>query len=441
MSAEEAVADDPLGAAVCDARERYAARRPRTRLLHERARKVMPGGNTRTTLYHRPFPIRVDEARDAVLTDVDGHDYVDLLGDYSAALYGHSHPVIVRAMTEALGRGLGRGTHTPYEVDLAEAVTDRFTSIEQVRFTNSGTEANLMALAAVRAYTGRDRILVFEGGYHGGTLTFSSPSSPVNAPYEFVVAPYNDADEAVRVLRENAGSIAAVLVEPMLGASGCIPGDPAFLRTLRDTTRETGALLVLDEVMTSRTGAGGLQERLAIAPDLTTLGKYLGGGASFGAFGGSAEVMGVFDPTRAGGLPHGGTFNNNSLSMSAGRAGLVDVYTPRRADEHTARGDRLRADLNDVLDAAGVRFQVTGVGSLMAFHPTRQPVRRPSDLRGADPRPLELLFLDLLEEGYYIAARGYLALSLAVTDGQLEGFLRAVERVVRHRGALYATAG
>ena len=430
-----------VSAALDEARARYAARRPRTSALHERAQAFLPGGNTRSVLYHRPFPLRIARAWEAVLEDTDGHEYVDLLGEYSAGLYGHSHPVVIKAMADALHEGISRGAHTRYEIDLAEVICARFTSIERVRFTNSGTEANLMALSAARAFTGRDRVLVFRGGYHGGLLTFTAGPSPVNAPYDVLLAEYNDTAAAQALLRQHAATVACVLVEPMLGASGCLPGDPAFLSGLREATRQAGALLIFDEVMTSRTGPGGLQARLGIRPDLTTLGKYIGGGASFGAFGGRADVMGLFDPGRPGALPHAGTFNNNVISMAAGHAGLTRAYPPETAEWHTARGDRLRGELARTFRAAGAPFQVTGVGSLLAVHATTAPVRRLSDLSGSDPRLVELLFLDLLELGYYIAPRGYMALSLALTAGQLAGFVEAVGQVLDARAALWAPAG
>jgi glutamate-1-semialdehyde 2,1-aminomutase len=431
---------DAVSAAVDEARALYTARRPRTVALHERARAFLPGGNTRSVLYHPPFPLRIARAWEAVLEDVDGHEYVDLLGEYSAGLYGHSHPVVTKAMADALREGISRGAHTRYEVDLAEVVCARFASIERVRFTNSGTEANLMALSAARAFTGRDRVLVFRGGYHGGLLTFKDGPSPVNAPYDVLLAEYNDGAAAQALLHEHAGNVACVLVEPMLGSGGCIPGDPAFLSALREATRQAGALLVFDEVMTSRTGSGGLQARLGIRPDLTTLGKYIGGGSSFGAFGGRADVMQLFDPARPGALPHAGTFNNNVISMAAGHAGLTQVYTPEVADRHTARGDGLRGELAQVFRAAGAPFQVTGVGSLLTVHPTTAPVKSPSDLSHGDPRLLELLFLDLLERGYYIAPRGYMALSLALTASQLAGFAQAVAKILSTRADLWAPA-
>lgn len=428
---------DPRTQAVEQARIRYAAARPRTKELHDRARDVLPGGNTRTVLYHPPFPLRIARGWDAVLADVDGLEYVDLLGEYSAGLYGHSHPVVIKAMTDALAEGISRGAHTRYEVDLAEAVCARFASVERVRFTNSGTEANLMALSAARAYTGRDQVVAFRGGYHGGLLTFKSVPSPVNAPYDVLLADYNDAEQATSLINDNAGTVACVLVEPMLGSSGCIPGDPAFLAALREATSETGALLIFDEVMTSRTGAGGLQGRLGITPDLTTLGKYIGGGSSFGAFGGRAEVMEQFDPGRPGALPHAGTFNNNVLSMAAGYVGLTQVYPPEVAESHSAKGDQFREQLAQSFRTAGAPFQATGVGSLITIHPTATPVRSPDDLADSDPRLLEVLFLDLLEHGYYMAPRGYMALSLALTSGQLAGFVRAVEQVLADRSALF----
>jgi glutamate-1-semialdehyde 2,1-aminomutase len=418
---------DQIDEALADARRRFVERRPRTRELHTQAQGLLPGGNTRTVLYHPPFPIRVRRASGSRLEDVDGHGYVDLLGNFSAGLFGHSDPVITEAVTGALSEGIGPGAHTTREVAMARAVCERFRTIERVRFTNSGTEANLMALSAARAYTGRERVLAFRGGYHGGLLTFPRESSPVNAPYDVVLCPYNDVEQARRLVDQHADSLAAVLVEPMLGAGGCIPGDPEFLHELRSATQEAGALLIFDEVMTSRIGGHGMQPRLDISADLTTLGKYLGGGFSFGAFGGRTDVMAVFDPSSPTALPHAGTFNNNIASMVAGHAGLTKVYPPEVAERHTARGVALHERLNDAFGRSGAPYQVTGLGTLMNIHATTSPIRRVEDLSGADERLRELLFLDLLDRGYYIAARGYVALSLAVTDEQLDGFVAAVD--------------
>ncbi|MGN6793854.1 MAG: aspartate aminotransferase family protein, partial [Streptosporangiaceae bacterium] len=427
---------DAASEAVAAARSRYAARRPRTAELHDRAQAFLPGGNTRSVLYHRPFPLRIARAWDANMADIDGHEYIDLLGEYSAGLYGHSNPLVIDAMIAALREGVSRGAHTRYEVDLAEAVCARFASVERVRFTNSGTEANLMALSAARSFTGRDRVLVFRGGYHGGLLSFAAGQSPVNAPYGVLLGEYNDAAGAQALISEHGDTLACVLVEPMLGSAGCLPGDREFLSVLREATSKIGALLIFDEVMTSRTGACGMQGRLAITPDLTTLGKYIGGGSSFGAFGGRADVMAQFDPSRPGALPHAGTFNNNVASMAAGHVGLTKVYPADVAERHTARGDELREELGRVFRAARAPFQATGIGSLLAVHATAAPLRAQRDLQQSDPRLQELLFLDLLEVGYYIAPRGYMALSLALSEEQLAGFVAAVQEFLGSRAAL-----
>lgn len=430
-----------LSEALSEARERYLERRPRTRALHEQAARHLPGGNTRTVLYHEPVPIRMVRGWDAWLEDADGLHYLDLLGEYTAGLYGHSEPRIAAAIKATLDDGLSFGAHNPHEAALAAAITARFPAVERLRFTNSGTEGNLMALSCARAFTGRERVLVFDGAYHGGLLYFGGGGSPVNAPYPVVLGTYNDAAGARSLIAEQGDALAAVLVEPMMGAGGCIPASRAFLQALQEATRETGALLIFDEVMTSRLGPGGLQGELGLAPDMTTLGKYLGGGLSFGAFGGRAEIMALFDPAQPGALPHAGTFNNNVLSMAAGLAGLTEVFTPEAARALNARGDALRQRLNALFARSGTAFQATGLGSLMSIHATTAPIARPADKAGADDEALALLFFDLLEAGYYIARRGFIALSLALTDEQLDGFATAVERFLEERAAVLPRAG
>ncbi len=286
-----------LDAALAAARERYAAAHPNSRRLAERAARVLPGGNTRSVLHIEPFAFRVAGATGAVLHDVDGHDYVDLLGDYSAGLLGRREAVadVIRGV---LDRGWSFGAMSEPETMFAEAVVARFPSIEQVRFTNSGTEANVMALMTARHATGRGRVVVFKGGYHGGPLYFGHGGAPLQIPFDYAVLPYNDAAAAEAEFAERGGDIACILVEPMLGSGGCIPGDHDFLATLRRLATEHGAVLIFDEVMTSRLAVGGAQSLLGVTPDMTTLGKYLAGGLSFGAFGGKADLMAAFDPAR-----------------------------------------------------------------------------------------------------------------------------------------------
>ncbi len=284
--------------AVDAATARYEAANPASRAHYERARKSLPGGNTRTGMFYTPFPLAIEAAAGATLTDVDGHTCTDFVGDFSAGLYGHSHPAIRKAVMEALDRGMACGSTPPYEARLAELLCARFPSIERIRFTASGAEANLMAPVTARAVTGKDSIVVFEGGYHGRAVYFRRESAPANVPFLFPIARYNDPEEAQRPIRENAHRLAAVLVEPLQGGSGAIPASAGFLGALREACGAHGILLIFDEAMTSRLAPGGRQEQLGIVPDMTALGKFIGGGFSCGAFGGPAELMKVYDPAR-----------------------------------------------------------------------------------------------------------------------------------------------
>jgi glutamate-1-semialdehyde 2,1-aminomutase len=408
------------------AEARYAERNPESRRLHEERALVMPGGNTRSVIHVPPFPLTIVRGEGARITDADGHTYVDFLGEYTAGLYGHSHPVILGAIRAALDDGIVLGAPNRYETLLAATVCERFPSIELVRFCNSGTEANLLALSLARVVTGRPGVLLFRGGYHGGVFYFVHDGSPLNVPFPFVLAEYNDAEGAVRAIAEHAHELAAVIVEPLQGSGGVIPAEPAFLHALRDATREHDVLLVFDEVMTSRLSTGGLQKVLGIDPDLTTLGKYIGGGLAFGAFGGRADLMRRFDPTQPQPLPHAGTFNNAVLTMAAGAAGLTQVYTAAEIDRLNALGDRLRDRLNAFAAEHELEFCATGFGSMVGLHFTRGPIRRSND----SPPALErraLMHLDLLERGYSYARRGFVALSVPLAESDVDGFANSIE--------------
>jgi glutamate-1-semialdehyde 2,1-aminomutase len=408
---------------LASARDRYAQRRPRSRELFERACAVLPAGSTRSVLDVLPFPFRIARAEGSKLVDVDGIEYVDFLGDYSAGLLGHDPSPVAAAVRGALERGWSYGGVHVDEIRFAEAVCARFPSIEQVRFTNSGTEANLMAIQLARHHTGRDAIVVVNGAYHGGLLYFGHGGEALLAPFDFRRVTYNDIDG----LRGSIdGDVAAMLVEPMMGAAGCIPATASFLAALRAQCDTTGSLLIFDEVMTSRMSAGGAQARTGVMPDLTTLGKYLAGGMTFGAFGGRADVMAAFDPARGGTLTHGGTFNNNVVTMAAGAAALGELLSPQLLDDLYDRGEALRRRIADMLAVSPLPLCVSGMGSLMTIHTVRGPVHSPDDLAGADPMLKELLFHELVERGIYLAPRGYIAMSAAIDDADCERFVGAL---------------
>ena len=425
-----------VASALREAEEHYVAANPKSQAQHRAALAAMPGGNTRTAIFYTPFPLTMTRGAAQHLWDLDGHRYVDFLGEFTAGLYGHSHPVIRAALDAALDGGISFGAHGALEAQFAEAIVARFPSIELVRFTNSGTEANLMALVTARAITGRSKVLVFDGAYHGGVFYFRGKPAPINAPFDFVIAPYNDAAATLALIERHADDLAAIIVEPMLGSGGCIPAEPAFLAALRAAATRVGALLVFDEVMTSRLAPGGLQQATGVLPDLTTLGKYIGGGMSFGAFGGRADIMERYDPRRADAFPHAGTFNNNVLTMSAGLAGLTRVYTAEAAQALNARGDRLRARLNALTRDRGLAMQFTGLGSMLQVHMCDGALRSPADAARGDAALRDLFFFDLVARGHWLAKRGMAALSLMVTEADCDALAGAVEEFVATRGAL-----
>jgi glutamate-1-semialdehyde 2,1-aminomutase len=430
-----------LAAALAEAEERYRDANPKSLLQHRAACAAMPGGNTRASIHVDPFPLTMARGDGARLWDLDGHEYVDFLSEFTAGIYGHSHPVIRRAIEAALAGGVNFGAQNEAEARFAAALCARFPSLELVRFTNSGTEANLMAVAAARAITGRPKILVFKGGYHGGVFYFRGRGSPINAPFDYLVGRYNDPAAVADLIRPYRAELAAILIEPMQGSTGCIPAERAFLAGLRRLADETGAFLIFDEVMTSRLALGGLQEMHGILPDLTTLGKYLGGGMSFGAFGGRADLMERFDPRRPDAFQHAGTFNNNVLTMHAGLVGLTEIYTPERARALNAFGDRLRERLNAVARRHRLTMQFTGIGSMMSVHMTDAPIRSEEDAERGNAALRDVFYFDLVASGIWFAKRGMFALSLALDAADGDRLVAAVEEFAATRAPLFGAAG
>ena len=426
-----------LDDALNDARANYLERRPKSVAAFEASVEYMPGGNTRTVLFHGPVPLRIVMGNGCRVSDADGIEYVNMLGEYTAGIFGHSNAIIRAAIDRALDRGVNLSGHNPDEIELARLVCKRFPSIDKVRFTNSGTEANLLAISIACHYRKRKKVMVFDGGYHGGLLYFRGGGMPINAPFDYVVADYNDIEATKALIKDHSNDLACVLVEPMQGATGCIPGNPEFLSMLREQCTASGAVLIFDEVMTSRLSPSGIQGQLQIIPDMTTLGKYIGGGMSFGAFGGREEIMGIFDPRRDGAIPHAGTFNNNTLTMAAGVAAMGEVLTDTALEALNHRGEKLRASLNNLTREFDLPLQFTGIGSLLAMHATTKPIHSSKDLSGADDRIIELIFLDLLEKGFYIARRGFMALMLPLTDSDIDMFLRAVREVFEKHSRIF----
>ncbi|RYP51323.1 hypothetical protein DL768_003327 [Monosporascus sp. mg162] len=446
--------EEYLQAALSAAVQRYVERNKRSRELDLTALKSMPGGNTRTLLYTPPFPIFIKRGEGHKLFDEDGHEYVDLVAEMAAGLFGHGHPTLLRTLTEtAWTVGVSLGATNAAESRLAALLCQRF-GLERLRFTNSGTEANLHALAAARKRTGRRTVVVFSGGYHGSVLSFATPLGKDGGevhfgPAEntvdrdsFVVLRYNDAEAVRRVFRERGSEIAAVLVEGMQGSGGFIPGRHEFLLAIQEECEKAKSVFILDEVMTSRLAPGGLQSTIpGLRPTLTTLGKYIGGGMPFGAFGGSEPVMAVYDPRLPGALAHSGTFQNNTLMLHVGHAAMSQVYTPEAAVAHSARGEAFRARLRDV--TSGTKIAFTGLGSFACLHVSEAwgrcgggdgeggSVTCKEDGGHEDEEIKALFWLYMLERGFWVQRRGNIALILDIPQEALDRFVDAVADFIR----------
>jgi glutamate-1-semialdehyde 2,1-aminomutase len=430
--------------------ERYLERTPRSAELNARAKDVMPGGDSRSTAWFQPYPPFVAEGRGYELFDVDGNRYVELLNNYTSLIHGHAHPVVVEAIRAQLGRGSAFAAPHELTTRLAEMLCERVPSIERVRFGNSGTEAVMMALRLARAYTGRPLVAKAEGGYHGTwddvQLSVGRFDGPPEAPSVVaesnglspaasagtVVIPYNDLDASRALLAPLADRLAAIIVEPMLGAGGMVPADPEYLRGIGELARELGALFVLDEVITFRLSPGGVQALYGLDPDLTTIGKIIGGGLPVGAFGGRAEVMDVSDPHRLRYVPHRGTFNGNPATMAGGIAAL-ELLTPDEYERINALGDQLREGIDALGAELGVPLSASGFGSLLNVRLSPEPVRTYRDVAAVDEELTRLLHLAALNEGLFIAPRGLMAISTPMSDATIEevlaGFRRAVSTV------------
>ena len=369
----------------------YPYNQSKSALLRKRADRVMPGGNTRTTVYRSPYPVYALSGRGSRVVDVDGIERSDFLNNYTALIHGHAHPLIVSKVEAALQLGSCFGLPTESEIKLAEVLCDRMPSCDAIRFTNSGSEAVMMAVKAARAYTGRPKIAKCEGVYHGSydfvevSLDSNAPgwgerSRPAGIAYsagtpegtlrDVVVLPFNDAGNTTAILESYSGEIAAVIIDPLPNRIGLIPASQDFLQAVRAFCSRSGTVLITDEVISFRMGYHGAQGQFGFKSDLTTFGKVIGGGFPVGAVAGRREIMSVFDPSAGRPLlPHGGTFNANPISMTAGLAAM-ELLTEAAIDNLNRVGAEVRARLQAVFDDYGVAWQVSGLGSLFRIVPT-----------------------------------------------------------------------
>lgn len=392
----------------------------------------MPGGNTRTATFFSPHPLTIARGQGAFVQDLDGNRFIDLVNNYTSLVHGHAHPRILAALRESLDQGSVHPAPIEMQAELAERIVERVPSVEQVRFTNSGTEANMNAIRLARAITGRERVLKFDWGYHGSWEGLPSVRSETRGVPECILelidwADYNDAQGIDRAIESSPGDIAAIIVEPLLGA-GVIPGEREFLEAARRAADECGALLIFDEVVSLRVAWGGLQSELGISPDLTTFGKIIGGGLPVGALGGPASLMEHYDPRHPDPIPHHGTFNGNVMTTTAGVASL-DLLSESEIARINGLGERLADGLSSLSSSGGPSMVVTRVGSLVQAHfEVAETPRCGSDLT-PQSETLRSFHRAALNHGVYMAPRGEFNLTTAmddeIVDQALEGLAAA----------------
>lgn len=429
----------------------YAARTPRSHRLAERARGLLPGGDTRTGTFFLPYPLYMERGEGCELVDVDGNRYTDFLNNFTSLIHGHAHPAIVGAIVDQAQRGTTTGFPNEAQLDLAEVLQRRVPSLERLRFCNSGTEAVMNVCRVARAFTNRRLLVKIEGGYNGAYDVAQISVSPGDhaPPYptgraegpgvspgilaEVLVVPFNDLEVLRWVLGRYARDVAAILVEPVVSMAGMVPPDDGYLAGLVDAAHAVGALVIFDEIVTFRLAMGGAQERFGLTPDLTTLGKIIGGGLPVGAFGGRADVMQLFEPTRSNGIAQSGTYNGNNTTMAAGLAAmaLLDHEEFHRLD---SLGARLREGLQAAATRRGVVATVQGMGSLAHVHYCTGPIRNYRDALRGSKAAAQLMHLGLLNRGIVSAPRGLWAVSSAMSEADVDSACAAFGGVLDEYG-------
>ncbi|HYM10856.1 MAG TPA: aspartate aminotransferase family protein [Bryobacterales bacterium] len=439
------------GVAVAAARATaYRTESAASRRLYERASRVMPGGNTRHSIAVSPYPVYVQSGRGCRVVDVEGEERIDFLNNFTSLILGHADPQVSRAVRQRLDHGTAFTMPTEPEVEMAELLVSRVPYIERIRFCNSGSEAVLLALKAARAFTGRSKIAKFEGAYHGiydyvqvsegpspddwgeaeAPASVLDPSSSPSVAQDVVVLPWNNPEACRRLIRQHRNELAVVVADPLPARIGMIAPRPGFLELLREETERHHILYLSEEVMSFRLSYHGALHGSGIRPDLTTIAKIIGGGFPVGAVGGSAEIMSVFDHTGKWKVHHGGTFNANPVTMTAGLETMRQM-TPEAYGRLNHMGDSVRERLTRMLVDQRIAARVCGKGSLFTVHLTG---REPVDFRSlpGDSRTKAVygeLFHEMLAQGIVTTPRGIFGcLSTPMTDAELEAFVEALAR-------------
>jgi len=423
--------------------------RKKSEELFGEALKYIPGGVNSPVRAFRAVggqPFFVNKAKAAHVWDVDGNEYVDYVGTWGPAILGHAHPKIIKAVQDAAEHGTSFGIPNPFEVTMAKLICSLVPSVKKVRMCNSGTEATMSAIRLARGFTKRDKIIKFDGCYHGhadsllvkagsGALTFGNPDSagvPAAFTQHTIVLPYNEVEPLKAAFEANKGQIAGIIVEPVPGNAGLYLPKPGYLEFLREITTANGALLIFDEVMTGfRLAKGGAQERFGVAPDLSCFGKVIGGGLPVGAFGGRAEIMDCLAPV--GPVYQAGTLSGNPVAMAAGIAALEELVSDNAYAKLEQLGTQLETGMKDAAKSANVPVQFNRCGSMFCGYFTSEPVHNLADAMKSDRERFKKYFHGMLEEGIYLAPSqfeaGFVSTAHSATD--IEKTVKATAKVMK----------
>ena len=434
---------------VQDIIDRYMKKTPGSKKRTEEASNRLPGGDTRRASYYDPYPPYLEKGSGCRVTDCDGNVYLDLQNNYTSLIHGHADPRVNEVIHAQVNRGLALGSAAEIQYRHAEHLCDRIPAMDMVRYCNSGTEATMFCIRAARAFTGRNGIIKMDGGYHGqhdlaqvnifSDVEAEGPPEPWAEPWippgivrDVSVIPFNDLEAAEETLERNKGRIAGLITEPMFGAGGLIAPDPGYLQGLRELTERHGVVLIFDEIMVFRLSRGGMQEAEGVEPDMTALGKIIGGGFPIGAFGGRREVMELFDPKHTPSVFHSGTFAGNNISLTAGLVNLQNYETPD-IDRLNRLGDLMREGFARSLKEVGVKGQVTGAGSLVNVHWLEESPRNARDTAMGQFKTAGLsglINLELLNRGVFSTHRGMYSLSTPMTEKEVDEAIKKFSEAV-----------
>ena len=418
----------------------YVNRTKNSYRKHNLATKVMPGGNTRTTQWMEPYPFFAENAEGMYINDIDGNHYLDFMLNATTLILGHAHPDIVKTLTQQIQDGTVYSVPTDGQSKLADILVERVPSFEKVRFTNSGTEATMMAIMAARSFTKKTKIAKFEGGYHGthdhvsvsvypkkeDLNTETHPGvpeysyQPKSILEDVIVLPYNDIEKSKELIGKYKDDLSCIIMEPIISNFGYLPLDLEFIKFIREITEELGIVLIFDEIQSFRVSSGGAQESFGITPDMTTLGKIIGGGLPVGAFGGKDEIMELFDPTSSNyDIAHAGTFNGNPLTMEAGVT-VMENLTSNNFEKMNHLGDSLRSKLSSVFNEINLDVQVTGYGSLFGINFNKNKIKDYRSFLDNNSDMTKILFSYLRNKGILLQLKNAGALNILMTEKEID---------------------